>query len=106
MPTRDTLGGIVHSYQRYDPVRIPPPRGPAPDLVSGALEHLLEYGLDDGTEFTEEQLAEAVQLSPEDLKNLGPSLDAIRRALEERRRRILERYETDAVRKKARTVFR
>jgi hypothetical protein len=30
MPTRDTLGGIVHSYQRYDPVRIPPPRLPLP----------------------------------------------------------------------------
>ena len=26
MPTRDTLGGIVHTYQRYDPARIPPPR--------------------------------------------------------------------------------
>ncbi|MFM9024245.1 MAG: hypothetical protein ACKON7_02710, partial [Planctomycetaceae bacterium] len=58
------------------------------------------------TEFTAEQLADAIELSPEDLRNLGPSLDAVRKALEEQRRRILERYETDAVRKKARTVFR
>jgi len=106
MPTRDTLGGIVHSYQKYDPVRVPPPRGPAVDLVSAAMEHLLEFGAEDGTEFTEEQLAEAIELSPEDLKNLGPSLDSIRKALEERRRRLLERYETDGVRKKARGVFR
>ena len=106
MPTRDTLGGIVHSYQRYDPVRVPPPRGPAVDLLSAAMEHLLEFGGDDGMEFTEQQLAEAVELSPEDLQNLGPSLDSVRRALEERRRRLLERYETDAVRKKARAAFR
>ena len=106
MPTRDTLGGIVHSYQKYDPVRVPLPRGPAADLLSAAMDHVLEFGADDGTEFTAEQLAEAIQLSPEDLKNLGPSLDSIRRALEERRRRILERYETDGVRKKARAAFR
>ncbi|MFM9059399.1 MAG: hypothetical protein ACKOSQ_09800, partial [Planctomycetaceae bacterium] len=107
MPTRDTLGGIVHSYQKYDPVRIPPPRGPAADLLSAAMERLLEFGLDDGeAEFTEEQLAEAVELSPEDLKNLGPSIDALRKALEEKRRRILARYETDTVRKKARAAFR
>jgi len=41
MPHRDSLGGIVHTYQRYDPARIPPPRPPAADLVSAAMEHLL-----------------------------------------------------------------
>ncbi|MFM7109440.1 MAG: hypothetical protein ACKOZU_12740, partial [Planctomycetaceae bacterium] len=107
MPTRDTLGGIVHSYQKYDPVRIPPPRGSAADLLSAAMERLLEFGVEDGeAEFTEEQLAEAVELSPEDLKNLGPSIDALRKALEEKRRRILERYETESVRKRARAAFR
>ena len=30
MPTRDTLGGVVHTYQKYDPARIPPPRPPRP----------------------------------------------------------------------------
>ena len=44
MPTRDTLGGIVHTYQQYDPARIPPPRPPAVDLVTPAMEHLLEFG--------------------------------------------------------------
>jgi len=104
MPTRDSLGGIVHTYQRYDPARIPPPRPPAADLVSPAMEHLLEYGNID--ELTEEQLAEAMILDPDQIKGLGPSLDSIKRQLEERRRKLLERYETDGVRKKARGAFR
>ncbi|MFO0424175.1 MAG: hypothetical protein ACK52C_11030 [Planctomycetia bacterium] len=104
MPTRDTLGGIVHTYQRYDPARIPPPRPPEVDLVSPAMEHLLEFGGID--ELTEEQLANAVMLDPEQIKGLGPSLDSIKRRLEERRQKILERYETDGVRKKARNLFR
>ena len=103
MPTRDTLGGIVHTYQRYDPARIPPPRPPAVDLVTPAMEHLLEFG--DASELTEEQLAEAVILDPEQIRGLGPSLDAIRRRLEEARRKILETYEADSVRKKARRRF-
>ena len=37
MPTRDTLGGIVHTYQRYDPARIPSPRPADVDLVSPAM---------------------------------------------------------------------
>jgi uncharacterized protein with von Willebrand factor type A (vWA) domain len=104
MPNRDTLGGIVHTYQKYDPARIPPPRPPAVDLVSPAMEHLLEFGSID--DLTEEQLAEAVMLDPEQIRGLGPSLDSIRKMLEERRRRILERHETDGVRKKARNAFR
>ena len=104
MPTRDSLGGVVHTYQRYDPARIPPPRPPQVDLVTPAVEHLLEFGSID--ELTEEQLAQAVVLDPDQIKGLGRSLDSIRRQLEERRRKILERYETDGVRKKARNSFR
>ncbi len=104
MPTRDSLGGIVHSYQRYDPARIPPPRPPQVDLVTPAVEHLLEFGSID--ELTAEQLAEAVVLDPDQIKGLGRSLDSIRQQLEERRRKILERYETDGVRKKAKNAFR
>jgi uncharacterized protein with von Willebrand factor type A (vWA) domain len=104
MPTRDSLGGIVHTYQRYDPARIPPPRPPQADLVTPAVEHMLEFG--SAEELTDEQLAEAVVLDPDQIKGLGPSLDSIKRQLEERRRKILERYETDAVRKKARNAFR
>ncbi|MFM8434498.1 MAG: hypothetical protein ACKOBP_04030, partial [Planctomycetia bacterium] len=84
--------------------RIPPPRPPAADLVSPAMEHLLEFGSID--ELTDEQLAEAVILDPEQIKGLGPSIDSLVRQLEERRRKILERYETDGVRKKARGAFR
>ncbi|MEX0671413.1 MAG: hypothetical protein WD060_13255 [Pirellulales bacterium] len=104
MPNRDTLGGIVHTYQRYDPTRIPPPRPPAVDLVTPAMEHLLEFG--DISELSEEQLAEAIMLDPEQIRGLGPSLESIRRKLEEERRKILERYETESVRKKARQQFR
>lgn len=104
MPTRDSLGGIVHTYQRYDPARIPPPRLPQVDLVTPAVEHLLEFGSID--ELTEEQLAQAVVLDPDQIKGLGRSLDSIKRQLEERRQKILERYETDGVRKKARNAFR
>ena len=104
MPTRDTLGGIVHTYQRYDPARIPPPRPPEIDLVTPAMEHLLEFG--DSSELTEEQLADAIVLSPEQIRGLGPSLESIRRRLEEARRKILETYETDSVRKQARQRFR
>ncbi|MFM7243322.1 MAG: hypothetical protein ACKO40_03990 [Planctomycetaceae bacterium] len=104
MPTRSTLGGIVHTYQRYDPVRVPPPRPPAVDLLTPAMEHLLEFG--DAAELTAEQLADAIVLDPEQLRGLGQSLDSIRRRLEEARRKILETYETDAVRAKARRRFR
>jgi len=104
VPTRDTLGGIVHTYQRYDPARIPPPRPPAVDLVTPAMEHLLEFG--DAAELTEEQLADAIVLTPDQIRGLGPSLDSIRRRLEEARRKILETYETDAVRKRARQRVR
>jgi len=104
MPNRDTLGGIVHSYQRYDPARIPPPRPPAADLVSPAMEHLLEYGSVD--DLTEEELANAVILDPEQIRGLGPSLDSLKRMLEERRRAILERYAIEPTRDKARHAFR
>ncbi len=106
MPTRDTLGGIVHTYQKYDPARIPPPRPPEADLVSAVMEHVLEFGDADELELTEEQLAAAIELDPEQFRSLGPSLDALRRRLEEARRRILERFETDTVRKRARAALR
>ncbi len=104
MPSRKTLGGVVHRYQKYDPARIPPPRAPEADLVSPAMEHLLEFGSID--ELTDEQLAEVVVLDPEQIKGFGPSLESLKRQLEERRRRILERYETDRVKKQARKAVK
>jgi uncharacterized protein with von Willebrand factor type A (vWA) domain len=105
MPTRDTLGGIVHTYQRYDPARIPPPRPPETDLASAAMEHLLEFGDLDEMQLTAEQLADAIVLDPEQIAGLGPSIDSLKRKLEEIRRKILERYETQSVRKQARREF-
>ena len=93
----------MHSYQRYDPVRIPPPRPPATDLATPAVEHMLATGgLDD---LTDEQLAEAVVLDPEQIRGLGPSLDALRARLEERKQKILSTYEADSVQQRARQAF-
>ncbi|MFM7136486.1 MAG: hypothetical protein ACKO1M_05370, partial [Planctomycetota bacterium] len=105
MPTRDSLGGIVHTYQRYDPARIPPPRPPETDLLSAAMEHLLEFGDLDEMQLTAEQLADAIVLEPDQIAGLGASIDSLKRKLEEIRRRILERHETQSVRKQARREF-
>ncbi len=104
MPTREDLGGIVHSYQRYDPARIPSPRPADVDLVSPAMEHLLEFGeLDD---LTPEELAGAVLLDPEQIRGFGPSIESLRRMLEARKRKILEHWDAAGARKRARTAFR
>ncbi len=99
MRSREQLGGIIHTYQKYDPVSFPSPTAPPPDLVSPAFEHLLEYG--DMREFTEEELARAVRLDISQIAGLGPSLESLRRMLEERKRKILETYETEKVSKQA-----
>lgn len=100
---KSTLGGIVQTYQRYDPVKFPGPTQPPADLVTPAFEHALMYGR--YRELTEEELARAVELDPSQIAGLGPSIDFLRAMLEERKRKILEKYETDAVRKKAKQVF-
>lgn len=97
------LGGVVHTYQKYDPVKFPSPSQPPPDLVSPAFEHALMYG--EYRELTEEELARAVELDPEQIAGLGPSIDFLRAMLEERRRKLLEKYETRSVVRKARKVY-
>ena len=37
-------GGIIHTYQKFDPLNFPSPTQPPPDLVSPAFEHMLQYG--------------------------------------------------------------
>ncbi len=88
------LGGVIHVYQKYDPVNVPGPNQPPPDVVSGAFEHMLEYGSME--DYTDEQLANAVRIDPSQIANLGPSLDNLRRQLLERKRKLLEKYETTA----------
>jgi hypothetical protein len=103
MANRDTLGGIIHTYQKYDPKRFPSPTQPAPDMVSSAFEHMLMYG--QHRELTEEELARAVRIDPSQISGLGPSIDALLEILKERKRKILERFETRKVRRRAHSAF-
>ncbi|MEM1329733.1 MAG: hypothetical protein AAGG07_04160 [Planctomycetota bacterium] len=89
-------GGIVHTYLGYDPKRFPSPTQPPPDLASHAMEHMLHYG--STRHLTPEELANAIELDPSQIAGLGPSLDALLAMLEERKRKILETYETGSVR--------
>ncbi|MDA7915190.1 hypothetical protein N9018_01965 [Rhodopirellula sp.] len=97
-------GGVIHSYQKYDPTQFPPPTQPPPDLVTPAFEQALMYG--SYQELSEEDLARAVRLDPSQIAGMGPSLDMLRAMLEERKRKILETYECRSVQKKARRAFR
>ena len=98
------LGGIIHTYQKYDPQKFPSPTQPPPDLVSPAFEHMLIYG--NMRELTEEELARAVKLDPSQFAALGPSLEALIELLKERKRKILATYETRRVVEEARRRYR
>ncbi|REK19015.1 MAG: hypothetical protein DWQ37_02310 [Planctomycetota bacterium] len=95
MSSRKRLGGVIHTYQKFDPKNLPSPTQPPPDLVSPAFEHLMMFG--DMRELTDEELARAVKLDPSQIAGFGPSIDALRAMLEERKRKILEKYETKKV---------
>jgi uncharacterized protein with von Willebrand factor type A (vWA) domain len=103
MANRKTLGGVIHAYQKYDPKRFPSPTQPPPDMVSSAFEHMLMYG--ERRELTEEQLARAVRIDPTQIAGLGPSIDALLAILRERKRKILEKYETKKVQGEAAQSF-
>ncbi len=103
MVSKKTLGGVVHTYQRYNPAEFPSPSQPPPDLVSTAFEHALMYG--SYRELTEEELARAVRLDPSQIAGLGPSIDMLKAMLEERKRKLLEKYETHSVTKAADKAF-
>jgi uncharacterized protein with von Willebrand factor type A (vWA) domain len=103
MSTRDQLGGIIHTYQKFDPANFPSPTAPPPDVVSPAFEHLLFYG--NTRRLTPEELARAVHLDPSMIRGLGPSLDALMAILQERKRKILATYETDTVQGEAQKRF-
>jgi uncharacterized protein with von Willebrand factor type A (vWA) domain len=97
------LGGIIHTYQKYDPAQFPSPTQPPVDVVSPALEWMLTFG--NMRELTDEQLARAIRLDPSQIRGLGPSIDALIAMLLERKRKILETYETEQVVKEARRQF-
>ncbi len=98
------LGGIIHTYQKYDPKNFPSPTQPPPDLVSPAFEHMLMYG--SMRELTDEEMARAIRLDPSQIAGLGPSLETLMAILRERKRKILETFETDTVQKTARDAYR
>src|SRR6516164_6261851 len=92
MSKPENLGGIIHTYQKYDPVEFPSPTAPPPDLVSPAFEHLMYYG--SMRRLTDEELARAVRIDPSQIRGLGPTLESLMAMLRERKRKILETYET------------
>src|SRR5215210_5870737 len=103
MSSRDRLGGIIHTYQKFNPVEFPSPTAPPPDLVSPAFEHLLMYG--STRRLTEEELARAVRIDPSQIRGLGPSLEALMEILRQRKEKILRTYETDTVQRTAERAF-
>src|SRR5262245_49826341 len=103
-PNQPRVGGIIHTYQKYDPANFPPPTQPPPDIVSPAFEHFLMFG--NYRELTEEQLARAIHLDPSQIAGLGPSLDSLIAMLLERKRKISAKYETESVQGTAAKEFR
>jgi uncharacterized protein with von Willebrand factor type A (vWA) domain len=103
MSSRERLGGVIHTYQKYDPAEFPSPTAPPPDMVSPAFEHLLHYG--SMRRLTEEELARAVRIDPRQIRGLGASLEALMEMLRQRKRKILETYETDQVQNEAQRNF-
>jgi uncharacterized protein with von Willebrand factor type A (vWA) domain len=89
------IGGVIHTYQRYDPQNVPSPLAEQPDILSGAFEHLLAFG--NMHELTDEELARAVHLDARQFAGLGPSLESMMELLRQRKKKILETYETDHV---------
>ncbi|MCU0871560.1 MAG: hypothetical protein MUE50_04380, partial [Pirellulaceae bacterium] len=104
MAGRQRIGGVIHTYQKYDPQRFPSPTQPPPDMVSPAFEHWLAFG--GRRELTDEELARAVRIDPSQIAGLGPSIDALIAMLLERKRKILAKYETDTVRQNAARDYR
>src|SRR5579884_2689241 len=103
MSKQEAPGGVIHTYQKFDPANFPSPTAPPPDLVSPAFEHLLFYG--NTRRLTEEELARAVRLDASQIAGLGPSLEALMAILRERKRKILETYETGQAETEARRNF-
>lgn len=103
MSKPEQLGGVIHTYQKYDPVKFPSPTTPPPDVVSPAFDHLMFYG--SMRRFTDEELANAIHLDPSQIQGLGPSIEMLMQILQERKRKILETYETKKVQQTAHRDF-
>jgi uncharacterized protein with von Willebrand factor type A (vWA) domain len=102
--SKSKRGGVLHTYQKYDPVHFPSPTAEPPDVVSPFIERMLRFGSQ--RKLTPEELARAVHLDPSQIAGLGPSIEMIRAILLERKRKLLEKYETDSVKSLAHREFR
>src|SRR5262245_44841860 len=73
-------------------------------MVSPAFEHMLAFG--ELRELSDEELARAVKIDPSQIAGLGPTLESLMAALLERKRKILQTYETDVAQKSASDAYR
>ncbi len=96
-------GGVIHTYQKYDPVNFPSPTAEPPDMASAAMEHMLANG--DMEEFTEEELANAIEIDPSQIQGFMFGINNIMQRLRERKAKILATYETDHVQRLARQQY-
>ncbi len=103
MNATDRLGGVIHTYQKFNPVDFPSPTAPPPDMVSPAMEHLLHYG--NTRRLTAEELARAIRIDPSQIRGLGASLEALMEMLRQRKKKILETYETGKVQNEVRQNY-
>ncbi len=97
-------GGVIHTYQKYDPVQFPSPTAEPPDMASMAMEHMLAYG--DTHELTEEELANAIEIDPSQIHGFLFGIDNIMQRLRERKAKILATFETDHVQRLATQQFK
>jgi len=72
-------------------------------MASAAMEHMLEYG--DMQEFTEEELANAIEIDPSQIQGFIFGIDNIMQRLRERKAKILATYETDHVQRLAKQQY-
>ncbi len=97
-------GGVIHVYQKYNPLEFPPPTQPPPDLLEPIFHHWLRFGR--RRRLTAEELANAVHLDPSQIAGLGPTIDTLIQMLRERKRKILATYETASVLDRVRKRYR
>jgi len=103
-PRPQPLGGVIHTYLGYDAVKFGSAQpSDASAAARGAFEHLLGYG--SMRRFTEEELANAIRIDPSQIRGLGPSISALIALLEQRKARILEKYDPIPAAKKAGRAF-
>ena len=95
MRSPDHHGGVIHVYQKYNPLRFPSPTKPPPDLASAAVNHMLTFGT--LRQLSDEELAQAVELDPSMIAGLGPSLESLMEMLRQRKAKILATYEVESV---------